>query len=338
MAARPTTTSTPSQPVTTQSLPAQPALPPARPAAVTAPPPLAQVLADPVQAAARQDSLAPLLAKAASVLAAPAAAASFPRPVIEAVVRLLAVRVDLNRAPLDGKALKEAVLKAGVLSAPAPSQGNARSALLALRSAALGFLGGEVEPVAPVGSRPPPPLKGEPPRAPEPRLALPQLGEEPAETVRQLLGHTDSALSRLKLLQHASSPPDARPGAAALASPELRVEIPLQLGAETGILQLLVERDGRRKATPRERGWRMRFALNFSATGEVGAEIALFGRAANIGLWAAEPATAAALEAMLPELAPALARRGLEVTGLHVRRGAPRRQSAAPGQLLDSAR
>jgi hypothetical protein len=110
------------------------------------------------------------------------------------------------------------------------------------------------------------------------------------------------------------------------------------LGAETGILQLLVQRDGRHKPDPRERGWRMRFAMRFSAIGEIGADIALLGRAANVSIWAAEPATADALEAMLPELAPALASHGLDVAGLRVRRGMPPRRPQAPGQLLDSAR
>lgn len=289
-----------------------------------------------MQAAARQDSTAPLLARLAT-LSGPAAAA-LPRPVLEAMARVLAGRLDLNRAPPDGKAIKEAVLRAGVVSEPgARPPADARTALLQLRSALAGFLGGAVEAVAPVTRRPPPPLKGEPPRAPSPQPSAP-LGEEPVDTARQLLGHTDAALSRLKLLQLASNPADAaRPGAPAPAA-EFRVEVPMQLGAETGILQLLVERDGKHKRTPAERGWRMRFALNFTATGEVGAEVALLGRTANVALWAAEPATADALEAMLPELAPALARHGLEVGGIRVRRGAPPPVARTAGRLLDSAR
>jgi hypothetical protein len=117
----------------------------------------------------------------------------------------------------------------------------------------------------------------------------------------------------LKLLQSASQPPDIRTDVPAPRS-ELRVEIPMLLGAETGILQLLVERDGRHKRDPqRERGWRLRFAINFAATGEVGAEIALLGHAANIAIWAADPETAVALDAMLPELAAAIQRHGVEL-------------------------
>jgi hypothetical protein len=310
---------------------------PLRPAAPTpASPPLAQILADPVQAAARQDSVLPLIARLAT-LAAPTAAA-LPRPALEAIAMLLSTRLDLNRAPPDGKTLRDAVLRAGIVTEPGTrTPTDAKSALLQLRSALSGFLGGEVEAVAPVTRRPPPPLKGEPVRAPIPQSASP-LAEEPVETARQLLGHADAALSRAKLLQLASNPTDpTRPNVAAPAA-EFRVEVPMQLGAETGILQLLVERDGKHKRTPAERGWRMRFALNFTTTGEVGADVALLGRSANVALWAADPATADALEAMLPELAPALARHGLEVGAVRVRRGAPQRASRAPGQLLDSAR
>ncbi|WP_439600820.1 flagellar hook-length control protein FliK [Devosia sp.] len=330
-------------PVATQAPPSAPAVPLAaptaamsRPAVQPVSPPLAQILADPVQAAARQDSILPLIARL-ETLAAPTAAA-LPRPALEAIAVLLGTRLDLNRAPPDGKAIREAVLRAGIIAEPgARTPADAKSALLQLRSALAGFLGSEVEAVAPITRRPPPPLKGEPVRAPSTQPG-PPLADEPSEAARQLLGHADAALSRAKLLQLASSPADsARPGSVAPAA-ELRVEVPMQLGAETGILQLLVERDGKHKRSPAERGWRLRFALNFTATGEVGAEVALLGRSANVTLWAADPVTADALEAMLPELSPALARHGLDVAALRVRRGAPHPIARAPGQLLDSAR
>lgn len=335
---------TPSAPASAASPPLGPIAQSTAPAAVAAPrpatpppasPPLTQILADPVQAAARQDSVLPLITRLAS-LAAPTAAA-LPRPALEAIAMLLSTRLDLNRAPPDGKAIRDAVLRTGVVTEPGTrTPTDAKSALVQLRSALSGFLGGEVEAVAPVTRRPPPPLKGEPVRAPSTQHSQP-LPDEPVETARQLLGHADAALSRTKLLQLASNPADAaRPNITAAA--EFRVEVPMQLGAETGILQLLVERDGKHKRTPAERGWRMRFALNFTATGEVGAEIALLGRAANVALWAADPATADALEAMLPELTPALARHGLDIGAVRVRRGAPQPAARAPGQLLDSAR
>lgn len=314
-------------------LPAAPTIAAPRPVA----PPLN--LADPAQAAARQDSAAPLMARLAAIVTA--TAPSLPRPVIELALKVLAGRVDLNRGAPDANALEAAVLKAGVLlalpSREAPA--DARSTLLALRTGLLALLGGDTAaPVTPA-ERPAPPLKGEPPRAPAPQAAPPDLPADSHETARALLGHTDAALSRLKLLQSASQPAaDTRIDAPAPRN-ELRVEIPMLLGAETGIMQLLVERDGRQKRAPdRQRGWRMRFAMSFSATGEVGADIAMLGRSASITIWAADPDLADALDTMLPELAPAIQQHGLELTSLRVRRGTPQPARPAPGQLLDSAR
>jgi hypothetical protein len=296
-------------------------------------------LADPAQAAARQDSAAPLLARLAAAVAS--VAPSLPGPVIEAALKVLANRVDLNRAAPDGKALEAAVLKSGVLLTPPGREpaADSKTTLLALRSALLSLVGNDLPAPAEPGHRPAPPIKGEPPRAPTSQTAPPDQPADARDTARTLLGHTDAALSRLKLLQSASQPtPDLRIDAAAPRN-ELRVEIPMLLGAETGILQLLVERDAKRKREPEaQRGWRMRFAMNFSATGEVGAEIAMLGHHASIAIWAAEPDIADALDEMLPELAPAIQRHGLELTSLHVRRGVPRPARPAPGQLLDSAR
>ena len=300
----------------------------------SAPVPAPLTLTDPVQAAARQDSSAPLLAKL-SALAATSAA--LPRPVIEAALKVMATRIDLNRALPTGAALQQAVLGAGVLADAAVVQpADAKAALLQLRAALVAVLGGEIVAPPPALRRPTPPLRGENPRAPHGEV--PPVGDDtPHDAARTLLGHTDGALSRLKLLQLASQPADPRSSGPA-APAEYRVEIPMLLGAETGIVQLQIQRDGRNKSKPSERGWRMRFALSFAAIGEVGAEVAVLGRSASVALWAADPDTADALEAMLPELAPALAARGLEVSGVRLRRGPPAAAARAPGQLLDSAR
>src|SRR5690606_25704376 len=139
-------------------------------------------------------------------------------------------------------------------------------------------------------------IRAEPPTLPE--------AATPREAGRALLHQTDAALSRLKLTQLASAPSDAA-RAAALPAADFTVELPMLLGHELSIAQLQVQRDGgggrNRKA---ERGWRVRFAVGFAAIGEVGAQVALTGRTVSVTLWADEPATADALEEMLPELAP----------------------------------
>ncbi|MBK8082538.1 MAG: flagellar hook-length control protein FliK [Devosia sp.] len=312
-------------------------LPPAMPAGRQAPVPALAAplnLADLGQLAARQDSVAPLLARLAGALVQGAA---LPRPVVEVALRLLAGRLDLNRTPPDGTVLRDAVLASGVLADAARSSSSTRDNLLQLRSGLLAVLGSDAEVAVASVRRAALPLRGEAPRAAAPQgPASP--GQALPEIARNLLGHTDAALSRLKLMQVASQPADSTRPDAQSARPEFRVEIPLLLGTETAMLHLQVERDARHRPSRRERAWRMRFAVHFSATGEIGAEVALFGRTANVSVWAAETDTADAIEAMLPELAPALARHGLDVGAVRVRRGAPASRPHHPGRLLDSAR
>jgi hypothetical protein len=57
-----------------------------------------------------------------------------------------------------------------------------------------------------------------------------------------------------------------------------------------------------------------------------------------VALWAADPDTAASLEASLPELAPALASIGLEPGAVRVRGLPPETPKPASGHYLDSRR
>ena len=146
---------------------------PAAPAAAALPPQPGSaaetVLGLATQAAARQDSVAPLLVNLAAL---PARMATLPRPVAEAALRLLGARVALDRGPPDAETLKQAVLRSGVfleaLSRPgapqAPQPGDTKAALVALRDALGAWLGPELEPAAPATRRPPPPTRGAPPR------------------------------------------------------------------------------------------------------------------------------------------------------------------------------
>ncbi len=295
------------------------------------PAPLAQVLADPAQAAARQNSIVPLLARLAAL--GPQLNA-LPPQAAQAIVRLLAMRLEAGG--LDGKALQGAVNAAGVLARPAVGTAatapTMKSALLQLRGGLSGVPGAAIEAVAAVSGRPHPPVNGDEARAVRAELPPPMEGEEPA---RGLLGHTDAALSRLKLLQHASQPPELRPGTP--AQQELRVEVPLMIGAETALVQLVVDREPRRREQPGQRGWRMRFAFASQQTGEVGAEVGLFGPSVSVALWADTPEMEAAMAEGLDELRAALLAEGLEAGSIGVRRRGARR-SQQPGALMDSAR
>ena len=300
--------------------------------------PLPSVLAQPAQAAARQDSQLPLLQ---TLGALPARMPGFPPQVVEATRQLLANRLPLERGAPTAEALRAAVTRAGIVAAAGQSAppGDVKTALLQLRQGLMGMLeGGAIAAIAPVTRRPPPPLRDAQPRALRAEAPTLPEGANARETARSLLGQTESALARLKLTQLASSPPPDASRAAALPPTDFLVELPMMLGSELSLAQLQVQRDGGNRTKKSERGWRVRFAVSFSAIGEVGAQVSLLGGTTNVVIWAESEATADALEEMLPELGPALGARGLTVGSVRVRRGIPADAAPATGRLMDTLR
>lgn len=312
-----------------------PVAPPAAASRAAAVPVLA--LNQPAQMAAQQDSIVPLL-KNLAVLSS--RLPQMPPTVADAAVRLLASPIVAERR-LPAEVLKAAVRRAGVLLDPPVRPGSAppdvKSSLLQLRAGLLALLEGhDVAPVATAARRPAPPLPDAQPRGMRPDGPTLNADAAPRDAARTLLHQTDGALSRLKLTQLASQPAEAALRAAASA-PDFMVELPMVLGAELGLMQLKVQRDGKGRAKPGERGWRVRFAVSFSAIGEVGAQVALLGRTTNVTVWADRETTAAALEEMLPELGPALAARGLTVGAVRLRRGVPGDDTRpGSGRLMDT--
>lgn len=291
-------------------------------------------LADPAVLEARQGSVAPLMAHLAQAAQAP----ETPEAVRDAAWRVLARRLDGNTDGLTGKAVAEALAGAGTLAAEASEAPDIRSALLELRQALFKWIGAAAPRLHAPQAQPLPPMAGDGPRA-ERALSLDQMPPAPThDRANGLLGEADGAVSRLKLLQLASNPGEVRPGAANPQPTEIRMEVPLLVGRELGLVQFVLERDARPRQQKKERPWRLRFALNFSATGEVGADIALLGRQTQVALWAVNAETAAALEDMLPELGPALAGKGLDLSAVRVRRGRPVSKAIGPGRMLDGAR
>jgi len=283
-------------------------------------------------ALARQNSVAPLLASLAAVVARPA---TLPEPVLRAALQVLGQRVQV---PANGPAadvLKTAIEKSGVfleagLAKAASPTPDMKSALAALRSSLATWLGGNPAPVQ-AAQRAAPPLRGMPPRADAPDVE--PLPDIPREAARALHHQADAALSRVKLMQFASLP-DADP--ARPAPQELRMEVPFLIGSETVLAQFQIFRDGSRKRTDGKRGWTMRFAMNFAATGEVGAEIGLLGKHVSVGLWAAERETHDRLAAALPELGPALAALRLDPGAIRLRAAPPEPEAPPSGHYLDS--
>jgi hypothetical protein len=293
------------------------------------------VLAQPAQAAAQQDSVAPLLQSLSSL---GRQLSQMPAPVVEAAARLLAERIPLDRGGPSAALLKAAVQRAGVLAEPArpTSQSDVKASLLQLRAGLMKMLGGDgaIDSVAAIGRRPPPPLPDAQPRGMRSDPPNPNADASPKDTGRALLHQTDAALSRLKLTQLASQPADTM--RAGPMRPDFMVELPMTLGGELSVMQLQVQRDGKNKGRASERGWRVRFAVSFSAIGEVCAQVSLLGKTANVLIWADEAETADALDEMLPDLAPALAKHGLTVGSVRLRRGAPEPEPAKSGRLMDT--
>jgi hypothetical protein len=278
-------------------------------------------------ALAQQGSRGPLLQVLSTVVAS-----ALPEPVLRAAQQVLASRIPVGT--LSGEVLKSAIERSGiqmeaVLAAGSPPPAaDAKAGLLALRSALVSWLG-NLAPVDPV-ARVSPPIKGETLRA-QIADSVPDLPSTAHEIGRALHGHTEAALSRLKLMQVASLP-DVDGGRQ--AGPELRLELPLLIGSELAMAQLQIFRDGKHERDRARRGWTMRFAIATIATGEVGAEVGLIGRAVTVALWAKEDATAAALAETLPELNERLDGLGL-TSSIRIRSGPPRTLPSVPGQFVD---
>lgn len=312
-----------SQPAVT---PGTAAPPPATPAAA-----LAQMVPE---AMARQNSIAPLLASLATIVTRPGV---LPEPVLRAALQILGQRVQLPPNGPTADLVRTAIERSGVfLEANLARGGTAtpdiKASLTGLRATLASVLGSNAPPVEPA-LQAAPPLKGMPPRAvPADLPPLPEAGRDLARALHQ---QADSAVSRIRLMQFASLP-DADP--ARVMAPELRLEVPFLIGSELVMAQFQVLRDGARKRSDGKRGWVMRFAMNFSATGEVGAEIGLMGRTVSVALWAAEAEMARRLEAALPELAPALAAAGLSAGSIRVRSAPPEPEAVRSGSYVDSLR
>ena len=303
-----------------------------------APPTPAAALAQMVpEALSRQGSAAPLLQTLADVVVR--LPNVLPEPVLRAAMGMLAQRIVSPDGRVSARAIEEAVTRSGIgleasLARGTPQPMDAKAGLLALRDALTKWLG-DAPPLPPQGRAPSdtPPLKGLPLRAVP--ADPPPLPDAPRDAGRLLHQETDSAISRLKLMQLASLP-DAGGNPARPAS--LRMELPFLIGHELVMAQMQIGRDlgGSRRDAAGKRGWSMRFALNFSATGEVGAEVGLLDKAVSVSLWAAEPETAAAMRETLPELKEALEGIGLLAQGLRIRGGVPEPERPASGKILDN--
>lgn len=153
---------------------------------------------------------------------------------------------------------------------------------------------------------------------------------------QSLLSKTDSALSRLQLLQLASMPDvDAAP---ITTKADWQVELPFILGQHATTLNLHISRDEQDEGSdPGERGWHMQFSLNAGDIGDIGAEVSFIAGQTSVVLWAEKQEALDAINADLPELTQALESQGLTVGAIRVRRPETDQSAAEnlPGHFVD---
>jgi hypothetical protein len=296
------------------------------------------------EAAARQDSLAPLFADLERLLSRPAP--DMPQAVREAAAALFALRLDAEGA--SAAQVKAAFAAAGLFSVGARASGESAppdlvAALQRLRTALVAWRGAQAANGAPNPAPIPPPHRDAAPLPQAPVAATIGAGMTAGEMAGHLLQRTEAALARQTLLQLVSLSDDGAETTPRNApAARLAFESPLASAQGTAVIPLHIAQDdaeqGRREAAEGQKPiMRASFALDIEPIGRVHARIALAGRAATVTLFAEREASARALRAHLPQLEGVLREAALEPL-LDCRTGAPQlRAAATPGLFLDRA-
>ncbi len=310
------------------------------------------------QDAGRQASAAALFADAARLMET--APGKLPPKLSDALSKLLQFRVPAE-GKLAGETVQKAFIRSGVLLEArlaeavrqmeggqkfTPPGADLKSSLLDLKQKLGDFL--SRQPAAGTSAKlagaaqkpdlPPPPLRagamqGQP--AAEPSLS-PRLSA--AQTAQVLMDEASSAISRLRLLQNASLPPQSESGRGAPTRLEWNFEIPLALAGRTDMAQLRIEGEGGADIEPVRRLWSVQVALDTEQTGSVNGAVMLQGRAISVQLMAEREEIAQQFKAHAGELEQNLREAGLEVERLHIRSGKRRAAKSAPGHMVDQSR
>lgn len=319
---------------------------PAAPMTYSPPAPTAQAVA-PLTAAMRtsvatQNSLQPLFQTLSTI---GAQSEAMPAPVREAIGRVMQAIPNMRESEqLTGAVLREAISRSGLqmesLMARLPQaqpelQNDLKALLLLLRGSLRQWLGDV--PLPPMTTRATPPLKGQMPRAPS--LSSPGIpaDAEPETIGKTLLGQTESALSRIRVMQLNALPDTPQAQASQINRAEMQFEIPFIFAGQMTTVHLQVQGDAGGQEENTYRRWKMRFALALDALGEVGGEVGLDGGAINVSMWALEPDSSGALQENIGELVESLEALGLNVGIVKVRERPPHTPPAPNGtHLVDS--
>lgn len=303
-----------------------------------------------LNAVGRQDGMSALFANLAALRQN---GTRLPESVDQATQRVLDARVDLTGRPPTGNTLQQAIIRSGVFlesllangkaaltgAGPQPAPGgDLKSALLALKGSLEGWLGNEAKPQPGARGEPVrPPVRGTLPQAQSPALPTLPEGAGVRDIGRMILSQTEAALARVRLAQLSSlGETSARGMVASQNAPgEWNTEIPLLFGNETGMAQFQILRDGGHDGADGDRGWQMRFSIDFEATGGVHAKVTLRAGRVGVMLWADRPETSELLSEHMTDLSNALEAIGLKVGALHTRPGKPAEPKPPVGAFMD---
>ncbi|MES0879540.1 flagellar hook-length control protein FliK [Roseibium sp. SCP14] len=304
---------------------------------------LAQTFQQPL--AEQQAGLSGLFTQIGNLTAAQSSGrVSVPDPVVKAMQQILGLRLNTSQA-LNGGDVQQAVRLSGQFreaQAFLPGGGqptgfpDLKSALLSFKSLLQQF-GAETETSRPANQPAPPSRHG----APQGQAQQPTGGYvsgSAQQNLQSLLKETDAALARLRITQLANTGLMAEEGPQVSSRPaDVVVELPLSLGQETAVLQMQIGRDGggRDEEEEGEPAWRLRFALDLTATGPLEAAISLRGGGTFASLWVDRKETYDNLNSVRETMEAAFADAGLDLQEFRLVRGLPPKTAARYGALID---
>lgn len=312
---------------------------------VTASPGVAAMLHD---AVSKQTSLAPLLANLDYV--AKRSSAELPPPLRAAIEQVLNTLHPASA--LSVHVLEQALKRSGIFfengllrahhDTALPGQNlqfDLKNALLRLQTVLSGF-----EPAGKTTLNPKtavlPLPGGDAPQIQSREVSLFTQQTALTEIISVLTQQTESALSRLRVLQFASMPlPTGIEPSSQQTRPAqiLHIDLPLALPGQILVIPLQIEREAaKRDAEKRERRWRVRFAFELEGLGAIHALLALTGGLVNITLWAENNETYQLFKSFARELHYALMDDEVDVAEIEFRAGSPRGTVPPSGSYLNT--
>ncbi|WP_298983333.1 flagellar hook-length control protein FliK [uncultured Roseibium sp.] len=292
----------------------------------------------------QQASYSALFAQIGSLMSAQTAGkVSMPDAVVKAMQQILGLRLNAGQPPT-AQSLQQAVSQSGQFhEAGLARSGGGNMPLPDLKSVLLSFksllrsMGAEEQISRPAGQAAPPARHGSP-QGQAPQAASGFWAGAAAQNLQALLKDTDASLARLRLNQLVNSGLAGEEGPRAASRPmDVVLELPLALGQETAIMQMQIGRDGNgsHQEDDHEPAWRLRFALDLTATGPLEAAISLRGGGTYASLWVDRKETFDNLNSLRETMEAAFADAGLDLQEFRLIRGLPPRTAARYGALID---